>query len=151
MLFLNTGYLMRLKIPEIIIVRVYSEKVAKEDFPIPHRVLLIKKKFRLEDRVHDIALREISLHHMIRNDKWNSESARYLLEMDERIRNNPDSVSEEQVAEYVNTISEAESALLRQAHIILLTCSSSGAPRFRTAGVNILQVIYLVYDGFRNC
>lgn len=131
---------MRLKIPEIVIIRVYSEKVSKEDFPIPRRVLLIKKKFRLEDRVHDTALREISLHHMIRSDRWNPNSVRYLLEMDERIKNNPDSVSEEQIAEYVNTITEAENALLRQAHIILLTCSSSGAPRFRLAGVNVLQV-----------
>jgi len=130
---------MRMKIPETLIIRVYSQKVEKEDFPIPRQLLLIKKKYKLEDKVRDDELKQISLHHMIREDRWNT-NAGFLRKMDQRIRENSSNVTDEDIKEYREVIKQAESKLLKLADIILLTCSSSGAPRFIINGVNVLQV-----------
>lgn len=130
---------MRMKIPDTLIIRVYSQKVEKEDYPIPRNLLLIKKKYKLEDKVRDSELRQISLHHMIREDKWNS-NASFLRRMDERIQENPDDVTDTEIEEYRDAIKGAESNLLKLADIILLTCSTSGSPRYKIYGVNVFQV-----------
>ena len=140
------------------LVRVYSEKKEQEEFPLPRRLLFIKKKLEFEDKIKDLKLTDISLHHMIRNQKHGT-SAQYILKMDKRIKEmigrdaanersgkpfgHNDDVTEEELKEYRKKIYESEKRVLKQCDIILITCSASGAPRIKDV-CNIQQVIILV-------
>ena len=131
----------------------YSEKKEQEEFPLPRRLSLIKKKYKLADKVRDAQLDDILLHHMIRNENVYSK-AKEICDMDERIREmierdaardrlglpfgHPKDVSETEVEEYRNMIAVAERQVLQMCNIILVTCSASGAPRMKL-GCNVQQ------------
>ena len=147
----------RLKIPAKL-VRVFSEKKEHEEFPLPRRLCLIKKQFKLVDKVRDAELDDILLHHMIRKENFYS-GAKKICDMDVRIRKmierdaireklgqpfgHPNDVTEEEVEEYRNMIAVAEREMLRKSDIILVTCSASGAPRMKH-GCNVQQVWYQI-------
>lgn len=145
-----TGYLKSLSGGlSVSLVRVYSETVEYEDFPMPGHVTAYKTRARLADCVRDRSLQSISLHHLVR--VGDSPASQFIRTMDQRIHrccsrhhddddNSDEGVpSSEDLEMYRAAIKERERELLMTADVILCTCVAAAASRV-TSSTNVLQV-----------
>lgn len=132
-----------LKAPALQLVRVYSTKEEQLEFPIPRKLSLIKKSFKLTSKVQDSCLQSIALHHMIRDDRHNTQNAVWIRAMDQKIRADWKSITGEDIEEYRQAIVTAKENIMKAADILFVTCSGSGAPSFRSS-TNVQQVNLIV-------
>jgi len=129
------------------LVRVYSETVEHEDFPMPGHVTAYKTHTRLVDSARDRSLQAIALHHLVRDG--DSAAAQFIRNMDQFICHSGSGhrgddgddgfPSSEDLELYLAAIRERESELLMAADVILCTCVVAAASRI-TSSTNILQV-----------
>jgi len=143
---LHAGSLRSVSDKSVCLVRVYSDAVEFEDFPMPGHVTADKVR---QLRSRDLSLQSVSLHHLIRDG--DSPAATYIRSIDQRMRghhhdnhhNNDDNddvfVTSEELELYRATIKEREKELLTAADVILCTCVESVAGRL-TDSTNIIQV-----------
>ncbi|ESN94510.1 hypothetical protein HELRODRAFT_68663, partial [Helobdella robusta] len=126
------------------ILRVYGKKQELEDYPNPFFMPLIKKKYRLKDTTADKKLKDVSLHHIIR-DANKCPFAQIILNLEEwfiQIYDNPTKNYDEFMkidSQYKEIIKDAEQQFLEEADIILMTCSANQPKRIET--FNIKQLI----------
>lgn len=140
-----SGYLKSVSGMSVKLVRVYSQTVEYEDFPMPGHVTVYKTRQRLADSVRDTSLQSVSLHHMVRDG--DSTAAQFIRSIDQRIRSCcPDTddddggrLTSEDIELYRSAIKEREQELLMSADVILCTCVAAGAGRI-TSSTNIIQV-----------
>lgn len=140
-----SGYLKSVSGMSVKLVRVYSQTVEYEDFPMPGHVTVYKTRQRLADSVRDTSLQSVSLHHMVRDG--DSTAAQFIRSIDQRIRSRrPDTddddggrLTSEDIELYRSAIKEREQELLMSADVILCTCVAAGAGRI-TSSTNIIQV-----------
>lgn len=148
--YVVSGYLKSLSgRPSVSLIRVYSETVEYEDFPMPGHVTAYKTRTRLADSVRDRSLQAISLHHLVR--EGDSPASQFIRNMDQCIRisfsrcrdndagGDDGFPSSEDLELYRAAIKERELELLMTADVILCTCVAAAASRI-TLPTNILQV-----------
>ena len=124
------------------IIRVYSQALEKQVFPIPRDSLHIGsgggRHYELIDKDDN---KDIALHHIIRQKgkKFSTKIKRF-----DKIfaanRDIPEEISDEQVEEYQKLVTEAAMQELKEYDIILCTCAASVSPRVLRS-VNINQII----------
>ena len=133
------------------LVRVYSATIEHEDFPVPGQVVAFKTRSKLADRQRDENLRDISLHHMIR--EGDSPEAQLIREMDDKIREYMRQLRDEEPRnydpcydrpKYLDMIAKREKQILKGASILLCTCSTSGALRFRNPRMTNVQQVSVI-------
>jgi len=93
-----------------------------------------KKRFNTDTVSDD--LKSISLHHKIRSGGSISD---FIVKTDEQIRAHPNLVNFKDLENYLEAIAKAEIETLKEAEIILCTCSTGGGLRVKD-GTNIQQV-----------
>lgn len=118
------------------LVRVYNEHIERTEYPMPHE---LKVRLRKTVSVND-DLKAISLHHLIRSPDLRASF--FIREIDELIRTSSGSVGDEELKEYSRAIKEAELEVLKNAEIVLCTCTTSSSQRLKF-GTNIRQVMML--------
>lgn len=130
------------KCPKII--RVYSEVLENQVFPIPRDSMQIgSQKGRRYELITKDENKDIALHHLIR-DYGKKFSAR-IKEFDRifydiRQRDCPEEISDEKIEEYQKLVTDAVVHELQSYDVILCTCATSASPRMKR-GVNIRQII----------
>ena len=93
------GYLK--KIPELKILRIYSDEIEQKEFPVPDKIRAFRRKHVSAQLKMDEELRDISLHHVIRSSL--SPHARKLREYDQYFReclDKSEDVERKKIAEY---------------------------------------------------
>ena len=124
------------------IIRVYSQALEKQVFPIPRDNLQIGsmggRHYELIDKDEN---KDIALQHIIRQKgkKFNAKIRGF----DKLFADNtdtPEQVSDEQVEEYQKLITDAAIHELKEYDIILCTCAASVSPRMLRSA-NIHQII----------
>jgi len=142
---LRTGYLQSVSGGESLrLVRVYTETIEYEEFPMPGHVTSYKTHAGLVDA----SLRSVSLHHLVRHS--DSPTVFFIRKIDQRVRNyhdnNDDDVDEvvtsQELELYRAAIKEREKELLMAADVILCTCVVASEARL-TSSTNIIQVSIL--------
>ncbi|XP_019641872.1 PREDICTED: helicase with zinc finger domain 2-like [Branchiostoma belcheri] len=131
-----TGYMKR--IGELKIVRVYSELIEKEEFPMPddpvHPHRCKSEKESKITKEHD----DVSLHHLIR--KPSNPYGMEIREYDSRFRDPNYRMTDADIMNYRDLISKAKVHELKQKHVILCTCTAAASPLMGKA-TNIEQCI----------
>ncbi|CAH1274458.1 HELZ2 [Branchiostoma lanceolatum] len=132
-----TGYMKRIK-SDLKIVRMYSDMIEKEEFPIPNEPVHPNKcKSEKESKLtseHD----DVSLHHLIR--KPGNPHAEAIRAFETLFRDPNYTVTEKDVTDYKIRVMKAKVHELRQKHVILCTCTAAASPKMGMA-TNIEQCI----------
>ncbi|XP_064619080.1 3'-5' exoribonuclease HELZ2-like [Lineus longissimus] len=123
------GYLKRLKGQCPGIVRVYSELIEHKDFPLPGEPIPPKRRADAYENSVTKDHRDIALHFMIRQN--NTDSAKEILAHDKRFRERPTEVTEEEVEKYQKLVTSCEIEVLKNAAIILCTCTASASNKIK--------------------
>jgi predicted nuclease with TOPRIM domain len=109
-----------------VIVRVYSQLVEHEKYPVPRELIIVKKRVSDADRERMQRLRRITLHEMIRQgDGKLAKSIRKFDELNPKVK----PISDDDIKKYLKNISEAQREILNRADVILCTCTTSSAER----------------------
>ena len=111
------------------LLRVYGSMVEHKDFPIPREPIHPKRKESTTESQSNKDLKDIILHYRIRQ-KDNPMSGK-ILDFDQRFRHHPEEVSLDEIREYIKTVTAAAMIELEQTDIILCTCVTASAPKFR--------------------
>lgn len=135
-LFLFSGYLKKINNMCPKVIRVYTETMEQQEFPLP-KPIPAKKCNITGDCIVPELYRDIALHHIIRRPS-NAFSTR-INEYDMLFRMYPDDISDEQINEYKAVVSQAEIQEIKNADIILCTCVTSASLKL-TRNTNIEQV-----------
>eukprot|EP00058_Branchiostoma_floridae_P025252 XP_002610742.1 hypothetical protein BRAFLDRAFT_90929 [Branchiostoma floridae] len=132
-----TGYMKKIK-GGLKIVRMYSEMIEREEFPIPNEPVHPNKcKSEKESKItneHD----DVSLHHLIR--KPSNPHAETIKAFESLFKDPNYTVTENDITTYKNHIIKAKIHELRQKHVILCTCTAAASPKMGMA-TNIEQCI----------
>ncbi|XP_064617537.1 3'-5' exoribonuclease HELZ2-like [Liolophura sinensis] len=120
------------------LVRVYSENIEHEEFPLPRDLIPTRRQSSAASASADPTHKDIALHHLIR--KATSDYSEELKLYDEYFATRPEDVSDEDVKSYQQLVTRAEVAMIKSAEILLCTCSVSSSPRMRY-GSCVSQVI----------
>ena len=124
------------------IVRVYSDMLEKQVYPIPRDASQIcLQKGRRYDMMESAEHRDIALHHLIR--KPNSPHAQELKEFDAkffRFKNSPEKVSDKEVEDYLKLVTKACVEELPNYDVVFCTCAASSSKKMRS-GTQIRQII----------
>ncbi|XP_066291041.1 3'-5' exoribonuclease HELZ2-like [Branchiostoma lanceolatum] len=132
-----TGYMKRIK-SDLKIVRMYSDMIEKEEFPIPNEPVHPNKcKSEKESKLtseHD----DVSLHHLIR--KPGNPYAEAIRAFETLFKDPNYTVTEKDVTDYKIRVIKAKVHELRQKHVILCTCTAAASPKMGMA-TNIEQCI----------
>jgi hypothetical protein len=112
-----------------VIVRVYSQLVEHEMYPVPRELIIVKERVSDADRERMRRLRRITLHEMIR--EGDGELARSIREFDASVESDPkgQQISDDDIKKYLKNISDAQQEILNRADVILCTCTTSSAER----------------------
>ncbi|XP_019640358.1 PREDICTED: helicase with zinc finger domain 2-like [Branchiostoma belcheri] len=136
-----TGYMKRISEDlkeDLKIVRMYSDMIEREEFPIPNEPVHPNKcRSEKESKItneHD----DVSLHHLIR--KPGNPHAEAIREFETRFRDPNYTVTEKDINDYKDRITKAKIHELRQKHVILCTCTAAASPKMGMA-TNIEQCI----------
>lgn len=122
------------------IVRVYDNEKENADYPVP-RSTTPPSRLKVADSgpsAHQQLLQSVTLHHQVRSNA-NSFSQK-IIEFDSLFGLYPQDITDDQVEEYRNILSKAQLQELRQAEIILATCSAAASPRM-ALGTSVKQII----------
>lgn len=144
--FPRTGYLKRLGRSCPKLVRVYSENIEHEEFPLPGDPIPPKRQSSAASASVDPTLKDIALHHLIR--KASNEYSEKINFYDEYFAECPDDVSDKDVQSYKRLVTMAEVDEIKSAEILLCTCSVSSSPRM-TFGSCVSQVSSACADFIR--
>ncbi|XP_071821610.1 3'-5' exoribonuclease HELZ2-like isoform X1 [Apostichopus japonicus] len=137
------GYLKLFMHDDFSIVRVYSESIEQQDFPMPG-VSSVERKFgSREEAKMDPQHRNIALHHMIR--AHSAPHAQAIKAIEKNFKKVPIRITKavkRTVKELKNLIKSAMIEELKNHQVILCTCNASGrAVLSRKDPLNIIQVI----------
>lgn len=116
-----------------VLVRVYGERIEREDFPLPNDPVLPTMKPSTVTEHRDIAL-----HYLIRKP-GNKYADRINAQYQALRRADPDEITYTQKKEYLKLLFEAQIEELKKAHIVLSTCTAASSGKI-TQGTNIQQV-----------
>ncbi|KAJ8039291.1 Helicase with zinc finger domain 2 [Holothuria leucospilota] len=135
-----SSYLKEFMKDDFSVIRVYSESIEQQEFPIPGMASAERKWGSGQEAHMDPTLASISLHHRIR-----SEFAPYAHEIRamERRFNDPRrrrKVKRKEITQYKKLLQLAEVAELKRHQVILCTCNASGRVNLKRA-LNIIQCI----------
>ena len=122
------------------IVRVYSDALEHQVFPIP-RDVTAKKRGRRYDILDSEQYKKIALHHLIR--KESNSFHKDIRAFDKKFKlyqDKPDMVTDVEVEKYTKLIKDASVEEIKKYDVILCTCACSASPRLVT-GANVTQVI----------
>lgn len=125
-------------------VRVYSDMLEKQEFPIPRDATQISvqkggRRYDVTSRNEDD--RDIALHHLIRRP--NNEHAARIAQYDRLFRKNaatPEEVDEGDVDAYLKLVTKASIEELQKYDVIFCTCAASASKKMKS-GANIRQII----------
>ncbi|XP_078692797.1 3'-5' exoribonuclease HELZ2-like [Branchiostoma floridae x Branchiostoma belcheri] len=134
-----TGYMKRITISsDLKIVRMYSEMIEREEFPIPNEPVHPNKcRSEKESKItneHD----DVALHHLIR--KPGNPHSEAIREFETRFRDPNYTVTDKDIIDYKVRIMKAKIYELRPKHVILCTCTAAASPKMGMA-TNIEQCI----------
>lgn len=123
------------------ILRVYSEMLERQIFPIPRDCNSEKqqqgRRYALYGKDY---LAEVSLHHLIR--KPDNKFSKRLKQYDDLFRKNlntPENIEQEKIEAYKKLVTDASMAEIAKYDVILCTCAVSASNRMIRAA-NIAQV-----------
>ena len=109
--------------------RVYSEHIHHQQFPIPRDYSSSRKRSTYEG-LHENEMKQVALHHLIRDPKNQGENARQILALDDKFqRDRPEKISDKDIARYKDLIKRASIDELKKYDVILCCCSVSASPR----------------------
>jgi len=120
------------------IVRLYSASIERASYPLPSHFLQLVSPELLTPS--DEQLRDISLHHMVHGSNGMSADEQLIRDVDERIRAGDGTIDVESMRQYKEAIRRVEIQKLREAEIILCTCSTSCLSKISQA-TNIQQLL----------
>ena len=127
------------KCPKII--RIYSETLQNQVFPIPRDVKVVSKRNRAYQMLGKEGHRTIALHYLIREES--NTFHKKIRRFDKRfkdLRRRPEEVTDEEIEEYEKLVTDASMEEIKKYDIILCTCAASASPRIVRAA-NITQLI----------
>jgi len=141
-----TAYLQRIGDQSTYLVRVYSETIQREDFPMPGHLVTFKTRSTPADRQRAESLNGISLHYLIR--EGDSNEAKYIRAVDKLVEEfmatSKGDESRKDLYDkkkYREAVDNREKEILKQANILLCTCATSGMRRLRDSdATNVQQV-----------
>ena len=130
------------KCPKII--RVYSEVLENQVFPIPRDSLQGgSQKGRRYELITKDENKDIALHHIIRKDgkKFSAKISEFDRRFALSLKNDsPEDISDDEIEVYTKLITDAVVHELHGYDVVLCTCAASASPRMKR-GVNIGQII----------
>ncbi|KAG1934976.1 putative helicase with zinc finger domain [Pimephales promelas] len=106
--------------------RVYSRQMEMQEYPYPGSNIQLSHKSLRQERSKS-ELRNITLHHRIRDNSHNPDS-QSIKDFDQRIVSDPLSLTDEDVEEYKKLLNSARLYELEQHDIILCTCTAAASP-----------------------
>ena len=113
------------------IVRVFSESIHKQAFPIP-RELTSSNKLRTYEGFSKWEMEKYALHYLIRNEDNQGQRAIDIKSLDEKFRTiAPEKIDDADIARYQDLVKKASIDELSKYDIVLCTCSVSGSPRIQ--------------------
>ncbi|XP_046355461.2 helicase with zinc finger domain 2-like [Haliotis rufescens] len=118
------------------IIRVYGQNIVSQDYPVPKRNFLSRKS--LHGLKSDQKLRQISLHHMIRQQ--GKPYAKEINFFDSFFQKNHKYVTSDNIKYYSKLIFKASCEELEKCDVILSTCAVGGNMKVITS-TNVFQVI----------
>ncbi len=128
------------------ILRVYSEMLERQIFPIPRdcnsEKQLKGRRYALYGKDY---LADVTLHHLIR--KPGNKFSKRLLDYDTLFHKNkatPEKIEQDTVEAYKKLVTDASMAEIAKYDVILCTCAVSASKRI-TRAANIVQVLYLYW------
>ncbi|CAH1274496.1 HELZ2 [Branchiostoma lanceolatum] len=131
------GYMKKIK-GDLKIVRMYSDMLEKEEFPIPNRPVHPNKCKREKDSKITSEHDDVSLHHLIR--KPGNPYAEAIRAFETQFRDPNYTLTEKDITDYKVQIMQAKVHELRQKHVILCTCTAAASPKMGMA-TNIEECI----------
>jgi superfamily I DNA and/or RNA helicase/exoribonuclease R len=145
-----TKNLMKLRKPNIKILRVYGKSIEETAFPGPTIFKIYAQAgLPLTMAEENEALQDLALHRRIRNPKYNS-SAKDITDMESeflQMKDRDEIPSRTQVGDYRTLVGKAEQAEIERAEIILCTCMQAGSPRLH----NFAKVRQCIVDEAGQC
>ncbi|KAJ7378402.1 helicase [Desmophyllum pertusum] len=134
-----------LRIPDLKVLRVYSDQVEQKEFPIPNKLKPARAtRSDQELKISSDKIRSVSLHHVIRGPECPySLELRQFEEGFTHDKAKGEIISRKEVEEYRKVIGLAEKWALQESgvQIVLCTCATSGSPRITTSCDNFQQGI----------
>ncbi|XP_051984818.1 helicase with zinc finger domain 2 [Xyrauchen texanus] len=110
---------------ELKILRVYSRKLEIQEYPYPGSNLQFSHK-SLHHEKSKPELRNIALHHRIRGS--HNPYSQAILDFDERVTNEPDSLTDGDIEYYKKLLKDARVYELERHDVILCTCTAAASP-----------------------
>ncbi|XP_022079225.1 LOW QUALITY PROTEIN: helicase with zinc finger domain 2-like [Acanthaster planci] len=120
------------------VVRVYSETIERNDFPIPGEPGTTRKMDSNRDASMDPWLSQISLHHLIRQP--GNTRHQNILKWEKMFHTQGYVLKASHTKAYRHDISKAEEEELKKYQIILCTCNAAGSKRIKQF-TNVVQCI----------
>ncbi|KAG1934973.1 regulator of nonsense transcripts [Pimephales promelas] len=106
--------------------RVYSRQMEMQEYPYPGSNIQLSHKSLRQERSKS-ELRNITLHHRIRDNSHNPDS-QSIKDFDQRIVSDPLSLTDEDVEEYKKLLNSARLYELEQHDILLCPCTAAASP-----------------------
>ncbi|XP_051990661.1 LOW QUALITY PROTEIN: helicase with zinc finger domain 2-like [Xyrauchen texanus] len=122
---------------ELKILRVYSRQMEMQEYPYPGSDLQLSHKSLRQEKSKP-ELKDISLHHRIRG--CHNPNSQAILDFDERIANNPNTLTDEDVEDYKKLLNAARLYELERHDVILCTCTAAASPNL-TKTFNARQIL----------
>lgn len=119
------------------VVRLYDEEVESVVFPVP-RDTIPPRKHKLAAVQENPQLQTMALHQLIRRES--NRHSRKIEEFDSLFALYPHDITDDQVEEYRRQVLQAQLQELRQAEIVLATCSAAAAQKM-ALGTDVRQII----------
>ena len=119
------------------IVRVFSEHIHHQEFPIPRDYASSRTNTKY-DGLTKAEMRKVALHHLIRDPVNQPDYAEQILALDEKFRQaldknvrhvSAEDIQDKEIAAYKRLIKEASISELKKYDVILCSCSVSASPR----------------------
>ncbi|XP_022107369.1 uncharacterized protein LOC110988307 isoform X2 [Acanthaster planci] len=130
------GYLKRFH--NLRVVRVYSETIERQKFPIPGDPVEICQNRTGQENKMDSRLDDIALHNLIRRPS-NTHSEK-IKEFDQLFSQPKYKASQDKIWQYRKEVAKAEEEELSKYEVILCTCNAAGSRRIRD-NANVVQCI----------
>ncbi|XP_051555396.1 helicase with zinc finger domain 2 [Myxocyprinus asiaticus] len=110
---------------ELKILRVYSRQMEMQEYPYPGSDLQLSHKSLRQEKSKP-ELKDITLHHRIR--ECHNPNSQAIVDFDERIANNPNSLTDEDIEDYKKLLNAARLYELERHDVILCTCTAAASP-----------------------
>ncbi|XP_038049676.1 helicase with zinc finger domain 2-like [Patiria miniata] len=128
-------YMLRLNIAAV---RVYNNMIEQQDYPTPGQSGRASKAGSTKETKMDPHLRQISLHHLIRQPS--NRHCEEILALEQTFQSPGYKISFREQDKYKRAIHEAEAEELKKYKVVLCTCNEAGSIRIQR-NVNAIQCI----------